>query len=74
MYWSNILAWINIATKLFTIPGVVGVVDLKVAWLSGRRRLLISILGVSKDDDKPNAADKALKNCMHSCLMQEAYV
>jgi hypothetical protein len=37
MHWNNILAWINIIAKSFTIPRAVGIINLKVAWLSRRR-------------------------------------
>jgi hypothetical protein len=61
MHRNNILAWINIIAKSFTIPRAVGVVNLKVAWLSRRRRLLVSILGVSEDNDKTQCGRQGIE-------------
>jgi hypothetical protein len=61
MHRNNILARINIIAKSFTIPLAVGVVNLKLAWLSRRRRLLVSILGVSKDNDKTQCGGQGVE-------------
>jgi hypothetical protein len=68
MHQNNILAWINFITKSFTIPGVVGVANLNVAWLSRRRQLLVSILGVSKDNDKAQCSRQGIEQS-HAWLL-----
>ena len=43
---------VNVSTKAFAIPGVVSIIDLKVALLSQRWRLLKGILGVSNGNNQ----------------------
>jgi hypothetical protein len=68
MHQNNIRAWINIITKLFTIPAVVDIINLKEVWLSRRRRLLVCILGVSEDNDKVQCSRQGIEQ-LHAWLL-----
>ena len=43
---------INVRAKAFTMPGAIGIIDLQVTFLGGRRRLLKGIGGVGNRDNQ----------------------
>jgi hypothetical protein len=63
---------VNVHTKAFAIPGVVSIINLKVALLSQRQRLLKGIFGVSNGNNQTLAAAIAKKRHMQGCSIQEA--